>query len=45
MTAITKKMRINNRIREKRTWGDWILDIFKFLFLALITIVVAAKLA
>ena len=38
MTAITKKA-ISNRIKEKRTPGDWALDIFKVLFLAVITII------
>ena len=38
MTAITKKA-IPNRIKEKRTPGDWALDIFKVLFLAVITII------
>ena len=38
MTAITKKA-ISNRIKEKRTPGDWALDIFKVLFLTVITII------
>ena len=38
MTAITKKA-ISNRIKERRTPGDWALDIFKVLFLAVITII------
>ena len=38
MTVIAKKS-IPGRIKEQRTWGDWILDIFKVVFLALVAIV------
>ena len=38
MTVIAKK-NIPGRIKEQRTWGDWILDIFKVVFLALVAIV------
>ena len=38
MTVIAKK-NIPSRIKEQRTWGDWILDIFKVVFLALVAIV------
>jgi len=38
MTVIAKK-NIPSRIKEKRTWGDWILDLFKVVFLALVAIV------
>ncbi|MBR4332315.1 MAG: carbohydrate ABC transporter permease [Clostridia bacterium] len=38
MTVIAKK-NIPGRIKEQRTWGDWILDISKVVFLALVAIV------
>ena len=38
MTVIAKK-KIPSRIKEERSWGDWLLDIFKVLFLALVAIV------
>ena len=38
MTVMAKKA-VPSRIKERRTPGDWALDIFKVVFLALVTIV------